>query len=175
MVPDHLPEVLYRVRHGMLGDYEVAQSPEAVQPRGVDIIAAILARLGRQVHPTALDGEDGAAVLDRVHLLHGGCNVYVFRLELYDVLVLLLQVGSAVLQLLHLLGHQIGLPRGDGLHQSVVQEYVLLLGLHQEVPLSTNVTQKAKDVDDVLLLDLLEHGVQDDVCASATDASAKKK
>lgn len=108
---------------------------------------------------TALDGKDGATILDRVHLLHGRGNVYVFCLELNDILVLLLQVGCAVLELLDLFGRQIGLARGNGFDEGIVQENILLLRLHKEVTLCTNVTQESKDIDNRFLLDLLEHGV----------------
>lgn len=159
VIPDHLPEILYRVRHWMLGDNEVAQSTETVQPRGIDIITAILPRLGGQMDATALDGKDGATILDRVDLLHGRGNVYVFCLELYDILVLLLQVGCAVLELLDLFGRQIGLARGNGFDEGIMQENVLLLRLHKEVSLCPDVTQEAKDIDNRFLLNLLEHGV----------------
>lgn len=108
---------------------------------------------------TALDGKDGATILDRVHLFHGRGNVYVFCLELNDILVLLLQVGCAVLELLDLFDRQIGLARGNRFDEGIVQENILLLRLHKEVTLCTNVTQESKDIDNRFLLDLLEHGV----------------
>lgn len=85
--------------------------------------------------------------------------MYVFCLELNDILVLLLQIGCAVLQLLDLFGRQIGLARGYGLDESVVQEYVLLLGLDKEISLCPNVTQESEDIHNRFLLNLFEHGV----------------
>jgi len=60
----------------------------------------------------------------------------------------------------------------DGLEERVVQENVLLLGLHQEISLSANVPEEAVDVDLALGSDLLQHGVQHDVGASAAHAGA---
>ncbi len=51
----------------------------------------------------------------------------------------------------------------DGLEKGVVDEDVLLFGLHQKVALVADVAQEAADVELVLALDLLQHGVQHDV------------
>lgn len=107
------------------------------------------------MHSTAFDWENSTAILDRVDLFHGRGNVYVLWLELDDVLVLLLQVRCTILQLLDLFPHQVCFPGSDSLNQCIVQEYVLLLGLNQEVSLSPDVTEEAEHVYDILLLDLL--------------------
>jgi hypothetical protein len=71
----------------------------------------------------------------------------------------------------HVLG-DVGFFAGDGLDQSVVNENVLFFGLHQKVALRTDVAQETEHVDAFFVLDLLEHGVQDDVGARATNTGA---
>lgn len=48
------------------------------------------------------------------------------------------------------------------------------LRLHQVVALAADVLEEAEDVDRLLLLDLLEHAVDDDVGAGAAHAGAAK-
>jgi hypothetical protein len=60
----------------------------------------------------------------------------------------------------------------DGLEERVVQENVLLLGLHQEVALRANVPEEAVDVDLSLGRDLLQHGVQHNIGASSAHTGA---
>lgn len=68
------------------------------------------------------------------------------RHETGDELVLLVEivlVHSARRDLIH---GEVRLAAGDGFDEGVVQEDVLLLGLHEEVALRANVSQKAEDV-----------------------------
>ena len=55
----------------------------------------------------------------------------------------------------------------DGFEQDVVDEDELFFGLHEKVSLLTNVLQERRDVQCVLLANLLEHRVDDDVRARA--------
>ena len=58
------------------------------------------------------------------------------------------------------------------LTQSVVYEDELILGLHQECSLVSDVGQIGLDVDLTLAPQLLQHRVNDDVCSSSAHSSA---
>jgi len=60
----------------------------------------------------------------------------------------------------------------DGLEQRVVNEYVLVLCLHHVVALSAQAGHVAVDIDRLLVLDPLEHRVDDYERTGAADASA---
>lgn len=58
----------------------------------------------------------------------------------------------------------------NGLLECIVNENVLLLGLHQKVALLANVLEEAKDADGAAVLDLPLHRIEDNVRARAADA-----
>ncbi len=63
-------------------------------------------------------------------------------------------------------------PAHHGLEQRVVDEDVLVLRLHHVVALRAQTRHVTVDVDRLLVLDALEHGVDDDEGAGATHAGA---
>jgi hypothetical protein len=63
----------------------------------------------------------------------------------------------------------------DGLHERVVYEHVLLLRLHEVVPLPADVLQVGEDVGVAARSDLAHHGVERDVAAGAAYTSAEEE
>ena len=63
----------------------------------------------------------------------------------------------------------------NDLNEGVMNENVLLLGLHQMSSLSPDVLQVAKDVDVPSGLDLPQHGVQHNVATRSSNSSAANK
>ena len=63
----------------------------------------------------------------------------------------------------------------DGFQQSVMQEDVLLLSLHQEVALCPDVLEEAEDVQLALGPDHSSHRVQHDVGPRPTHAGAARR
>lgn len=169
MVHNHLPEVFNRVRERVLGDDEVSEPPEAEQPRGVDVVRAVHARLRRQMRSTALQRKN-QPVLHDVHLLSGRRHVDLLRDEAGDELELLVQVLRVHAALGNLVDREIRLAARNRLDQGVVQENVLLFGLHEEVSLRSDVPKKAENVEQPPVFDLLQHRVEDDVCAGPAHA-----
>lgn len=72
-------------------------------------------------------------------------------------------------------GGHFGVPAGHRLQQRVVNEAVLVLGLHHVVPLRSHECHMAINVHRLLVLDALEHGVDDDEAARPPDARAGAK
>lgn len=62
---------------------------------------------------------------------------------------------------------------GDCLQQGVMDEAVLILRLHHVVPLSSHQGHVTVDVHRFLVLDALQHGVDDDEAACAAHAGTK--
>lgn len=93
--------------------------------------------------------------------LHGGDRLTRRRLcELLDVGV---QVAR----------RHLGVAAGGGLEQGLVDEDVLVLGLHHVVPLGAHARHVAVDVHRFLVLHALQHGVDHDEAAGSAHASAE--
>ena len=69
----------------------------------------------------------------------------------------------------------VGLPGLDGLHQGVVDEDVLLLGLDEAVPLFPDMLEVGEDVQVGPGDDLLQHGVDHDVAASPSHSGTERE
>lgn len=67
----------------------------------------------------------------------------------------------------------VGLAGLDGLHQGVVYEGVLFLGLHEVIPLAPYVLQEAEHVDVPSGLNLPQHGIDHHIAASPTHAGTE--
>lgn len=111
-------------------------------------------------------------VLHLVHLLGRRRHVNLLRRERRDELELVAQILVVHAARGDLIQRQIRLAARDGLDQRVVQEDVLLLGLHEEVALRADVPEEAEDVQQLPMLDLLEHRVEHDVRPGSPDAGA---
>ena len=72
-------------------------------------------------------------------------------------------------------GGDLGVPAGHGLQQRVMNEDVLVLRLDHVVPLGAHQRDMAVDVDGLLVLDSLRHGVDHDEAACATHSSTETK
>ena len=57
----------------------------------------------------------------------------------------------------------VGIAGVNSFQEGVMNENVLLFGLDEEIALIADVTQKSPNVQFVLALNLLQHGVQNDV------------
>ena len=66
----------------------------------------------------------------------------------------------------------LGFSYHDGLQKSFVNEYVLVLRLHHVVPLRAEAGDVAVDVDGLLVLQTLQHRVDDDESSGTTDSGA---
>lgn len=69
-------------------------------------------------------------------------------------------------------GGDLGVPAGHGLQQRIVNEDVLVLRLDHVVPLRAHQRDVAIDIEGLLMLDTLRHGVDHDEAACATHSSA---
>lgn len=69
----------------------------------------------------------------------------------------------------------LGVPAGHGLQQRIVNEDVLVLCLDHVVPLGAHERDMAVDVDGLLVLDSLRHGVDHDEAAGATHPSTEPR
>lgn len=69
VVPDHLPEGYDGVGHGVLGDYEFAETAETLDPGGVYVVGAVFARFRGQMHAVGFDREDSGAIFWQIHWL----------------------------------------------------------------------------------------------------------
>lgn len=65
-------------------------------------------------------------------------------------------------------------PAGHSLQQRVVNEDVLVLRLDHVVPLGAHQRDVTVDIDGLLVLDSLRHGVDDDEATCATHSSAEQ-
>lgn len=70
-------------------------------------------------------------------------------------------------------GGDLGVAAGHGLQQRIVNEDVLVLGLDHVVPLGTHQRDVAVDVEGLLVLDSLRHGVNHNEAAGATHSSTE--
>lgn len=69
----------------------------------------------------------------------------------------------------------LGVPAGHSLQQCIVNEDVLVLRLNHVVPLGAHQRDVAVDVDGLLMLYSLRHGVDHDEAARATHSSTDEK
>lgn len=67
----------------------------------------------------------------------------------------------------------LGVPAGHSLQQCIMNEDVLVLCLDHVIPLGTHQRDVTIDVDGLLVLDSLCHGVDHDEAASATHSSTE--
>lgn len=70
-------------------------------------------------------------------------------------------------------GGDLGVAAGHGLQQRIVNEDVLVLGLDHVVPLGTHQCDVTVDVDGLLVLDSLCHGVNHNEAAGAAHSSTE--
>lgn len=68
----------------------------------------------------------------------------------------------------------LGVPTGHGLKQCIVNEDVLVLSLDHVVPLGTHQRDMTIDVDGLLMLDPLCHGVDHNEAAGATHSRTER-
>lgn len=71
-------------------------------------------------------------------------------------------------------GGDLRVAAGDRLQQGVVDEAVLILRLNHVVPLGAHQCHVTVDVHRLLVLDALQHGVDDDEAAGAAHAGAER-
>lgn len=157
----------------MLGDDEIAQSPESKQPRGIDIITSVNAGLGCEMSATSFERQNHS-IFNLIDRLHGRRHMNFFRHETRYETKLLINILVVHLTCRNLLDCQIRVAICNRFDECVVNENVLLLGLHQKVALRANVTKEAKNIQEPFVLDLFQHGVEHNVGSRSTNAGTKK-
>lgn len=179
--PEHPPEIVSGVVQRALSGDVSGSVPVTVDQTRVYVVRALDVPLGLQAHSGALVGQDvdqsvfvlvagqvrgdesrrvGFDVGEFLELeLHAGDVVYLGLHELLDVRV---EVAR---------GH-LGVAADHRLEEGVVDEDVLVLRLDHVVALRPETGHVAVDVDHLLVPDALEHRVDDDETAGATDACA---
>lgn len=70
-------------------------------------------------------------------------------------------------------GRDLSVAAGNGLQQGIMDEAVLILRLHHVVPLGAHQRHVTIDVHRLLVLDALQHGVDDYETAGAAHAGTK--